>query len=142
MFYVFIKGIRRIHENDLTHLQATPAECNTLDGNCLRLSMDLGRELKILVDDDHEIPCDEIFCDDGHEVVEKPEGCKCKPVRRQIRRPLKLVTINSGLMSQATTQSFPPSFRLIDENAKKYLIWLYEFQQRRQTFADKVLGQK
>ena len=141
MFYVFIKGIRRIPENDLTHLQATPAECNTLDGNCLRLSMDLGRELKILVDDDHEIPCDEIFCDDGYEVVEKPEGCKCKPVRRKISRSFELADINSGLMPPATTQS-PLSLRLIDENAKKYLIWLYEFQQRRQSFADNVLGQK
>ena len=141
MFYVFIKGIRRIPEKDLSHLQATPAECNTLDGNCLRLSMDLGRELKVLVDDDHEIPCGEIFCDDGYEVVEKPEGCKCKPVRRQISRSFKLVDINKESMSPATTQS-PLSLRLIDEKAKKYLIWLYEFQQRRQTFADKVLVQK
>ena len=103
--------------------------------------MDLGRELKILVDDDHEIPCDEIFCDDGYEVVQKPEGCKCKLVRRQISRSFRLVDTNSGLRSPATTQS-PLSLRLIDENAKKYLIWLYECQQRRQTFADKVLGQK
>ena len=141
MSYVSIKGIRRIPEKDLTHLQATPAECNTLDGNCLRLSMDLGRDLKLFVDDDHEIPCDEIFCDDGYEVVEKPEGCKCKPVRRQISRSFKLVDINRESMSPATTQS-PLSLRLIDEKAKKYLIWLYEFQQRRKNLADKVLVQK
>ena len=142
-------------QTDLSFLQDTPAECNPTDGSCLRLTMHSSNDMNMVIEDPNEIPCDEILCNPGYEVVEKPEGCQClKPRPRRVRGrrlgfqsrlgigqttqiPIDYTRRNS--YHEATTQ-MPTNLRLADEKAKKYLIWLHDFQRRRKTFSNKVMG--
>ena len=135
-------------QTDLSFLQDTPAECNPMDGSCLRLTMYLSDDMNMVIEDPNEIPCDEILCNPGYEVVQKPEGCQClksRPRRVSGRRPSfqsrgqTTVVYPRNSYNEATTQR-PTNLRLADEKAKKYLIWLHDFQRRRISFVNKVMG--
>ena len=134
--------MRQLPQNDLTFLQASPSECNTLDGNCLRLSIDSGFDnVDLVIDDPQEIPCEEILCHHGYEAVKKPEGCQCiksRPQRRWGGGPSQSL-LRSSLVQIVTTKR-PENLRIVNENAKKYLIWMHDFINRRHDFANKVMG--
>ena len=129
-------------QKDLSFLQASPSECNTIDGNCLLLSMGSGSDnMDMVIDDPQEIPCDEIFCSQGYEAVEKPEGCLCiksRPTRIWSGTSRSSLMRPNLIMSMTTER--PENLRLVDEKAKKYLIWLHDFIPRRQNFTHKVMG--
>ena len=99
-------------------------------------------DLNMVIDDPQEIPCDEIICNQGYEAVEKPEGCQCiktRPQRIGWGGPPRHNIVRPNLNRRVTTQR-PQNLRLIDQMAKKYLIWLHDFRSRRQNFEDKVMG--
>ena len=142
-------------QKDLSFIEATPAECNTMDGSCLSLAMGSSNDMNMVIQDPQAIPCDEILCNPGYEVKEKPEGCQCLksyPRRGSRRRP----AFNPGFGSRRTTSipnvyprrisynqpttEMPTNLRLADEKAKKYLVWLHDFQRRRNNFVNKVMG--
>ena len=97
--------------------------------------------MDMVIDDPQEIPCDEIFCSQGYEAVEKPEGCICIKSRQT---EIWSGTSRQGLMRpnliMSITTKRPENLRLVDEKAKKYLIWLHDFIPRRQNFTHKVMG--
>ena len=156
-------GIRNLPARDLTYLQASPAECNTIDGKCLTVSMELGDEENMVIDDPQEIPCDEIICDYGFEPVRKPEGCQCFPQRRPTRRPRpiehttelsfvfptnrpQIMPTNGPYISPTNRPFYPTSTqrpiipRIDNAKAKQYLFWLHDFRSRRRDFVNKVMG--
>ena len=126
-----------------------------MDGSCLRLTMYSSNDMNMVIEDPNEIPCDEILCNPGYEVVQKPEGCQCLKSRPRLvrgRRPGFQSRLGMGQTAkipigyprrnsyhEATTQ-MPTNLRFANENARKYLIWLHDFQRRRITFANKVMG--
>ena len=103
--------------------------------------MYLSDDMNMVIEDPNEIPCDEILCNPGYEVVQKPEGCQCikaRPQRTWGGSPRQ--SISRPSFAQSVTPKTPENLRLVDEKAKKYLIWLHDFIHRRQNFVNKVMG--
>ena len=158
IYYISLtSGIERLPAKDLTHLQATPADCNTIDGKCLTVEIendDPDVNDHIVTDQPFDFSCEDFICDTGYEAVPKPEGCECMKAYRRYSRPnpdlfptaepstersTRSSVQTTALQLQAEEAKRTHSLQKADEKAIRYLVWLHNFRNSRRIFKKQMM---